>query len=225
MRKIASFLFSFVAVLVFAQKTITGKVVDSDGESIPSASITISSVDNNGILAYGISNAKGEFKLTFTTNAPSVEVKIRAFNQKSFSKNIKNEDNRHTFTLESDATMIKEVKLKTKLITKKGDTITYDLKSFENKADRTLADVIKKLPGVEVKSDGSILYQGEPLGKFMVNGKDLMEGGYGVINKSLPKDAVSKVEILENHQPIKILEDKVPSDKATMNIKLKKALL
>lgn len=224
MRKIASFLFSFVAVLVFAQKTITGKVVDSDGESIPSASITISSVDNNGILAYGISNAKGEFKLTFTTNAPSVEVKIRAFNQKSFSKNIKNEDNRHTFTLESDATMIKEVKLKTKLITKKGDTITYDLKSFENKADRTLADVIKKLPGVEVKSDGSILYQGEPLGKFMVNGKDLMEGGYGVINKSLPKDAVSKVEILENHQPIKILEDKVPSDKATMNIKLKKSV-
>ena len=32
---------------------------------------------------------------------------------------------------------------------------------------------------VEVNKDSSILYQGEPINKFYVNGKDLMEGGYG----------------------------------------------
>ena len=55
-----------------------------------------------------------------------------------------------------NATEIKEVKLKTKLITKRGDTISYDLKSFESKADRSLADVLKKIPGIEVNKDGSI---------------------------------------------------------------------
>ena len=30
-----------------------------------------------------------------------------------------------------------------------------------------------------------------------------MEGSYGLINNSLPKDAVQKVEVLENHQPVK----------------------
>ena len=64
------------------------------------------------------------------------------------------------FTLNEKATEIKEVKLKTKLITKRGDTISYDLKSFESKADRTLADVLKKIPGIEVNKDGSVLYQG-----------------------------------------------------------------
>ncbi|NHW60290.1 hypothetical protein HA378_34530, partial [Escherichia coli] len=74
------------------------------------------------------------------------------------------------------ATEIKEVKLKTRMITKKGDTISYDLKAFESKNDRTLADVLKKIPGIEVNKDGTVLYQGEAINKFYVNGKDLMEG-------------------------------------------------
>ena len=123
--------------------------------------------------------------------------------------------------LQEKATEIKEVKLKTKLITKRGDTISYDLKSFESKADRSLADVLKKIPGIEVNKDGSILYQGEPINKFYVNGKDLMEGSYGLINNSLPKDAVQKVEVLENHQPVKILQDKLSSENAAINVQLK----
>ena len=78
--------------------------------------------------------------------------------------------------------------------------------------------------GIDVNKDGTILYQGEPLNKFYVNGKDLMEGGYGTINNSLPIDAIGKVEIMENHQPVKILQDKVPSDRAAINIKLKKSV-
>jgi hypothetical protein len=77
------------------------------------------------------------------------------------------------------------------------------------------------MPGVEVNKDGTILYQGEAINKFYVNGKDLMEGGYGTINNSLPKDAVQKVEIMENHQPVKILQDKVASENAAINVKLK----
>ena len=139
-------------------------------------------------------------------------------------RSIKNDDQKLNFSMDSQATEIQEVRLKTKLITKKGDTISYDLKSFENKNDRTLADVLKKIPGIEVNKDGTVLYQGEAINKFYVNGKDLMEGGYGTINNSLPKDAVSKVEVLGIHQPVSILRDKVPSDQAALNIKLKKSV-
>ncbi len=153
-----------------------------------------------------------------------MNIKAKAFNHKAQLKIIKNENQSTNFTLQTDATEIAEVKIKTKIITKRGDTISYDLKAFESQADRTLADVLKKMPGIDVNADGTILYQGEPLQKFYVNGKDLMEGGYGTINNSLPKDAVAKVEIMENHQPLKILEGKVPSDKAAINIKLKKSV-
>ncbi len=211
-------------VAVFGQKTISGIINDGDGKPLASASVTIEEPGKNAILAYGISNSKGEYKVTFNSSESNLDLKIKAFNQRPVTQSIKNEDQKINFSMDSQATEIQEVRLKTKLITKKGDTISYDLKSFENKNDRTLADVLKKIPGIEVNKDGTVLYQGEAINKFYVNGKDLMEGGYGTINNSLPKDAVSKVEVLENHQPVSILRDKVPSEQAALNIKLKKSV-
>ncbi|MDR2237295.1 MAG: TonB-dependent receptor [Chryseobacterium sp.] len=223
-RKISLFLMIFFAVLTMAQKTISGKINDEDGNPIPSASVTIEEPGKDAILAYGITNAKGEYKVTFTSSESNVDLKVKAFNQKSITKQVSNSDQTQNFKLESEATEIKEVQLKTRMITARGDTISYDLKAFSNQNDRTLADVMKKIPGIEVNKDGTILYQGNAINKFYVNGKDLMEGGYGTINNSLPKDAVQKVEVLENHQPVKILQDKVPSDQAAINIKLKNSV-
>ncbi|WP_312767625.1 hypothetical protein [Epilithonimonas sp.] len=225
MKKILSIFFVLTfTLMVLSQKTISGVITDGDGKALASASVTVEEPGKNAILAYGISNAKGEYKVTVTSSESNLDLKIKAFNQKPITQSIKNEDQKLNFSMDSQATEIQEVRLKTKLITKKGDTISYDLKSFENKNDRTLADVLKKIPGIEVNKDGTVLYQGEAINKFYVNGKDLMEGGYGTINNSLPKDAVSKVEVLENHQPVSILRDKVPSEQAALNIKLKKSV-
>lgn len=223
-KNISLFLMLFFTVFSFAQKTVSGKITDEDGVAIPSASVTIEEPGKDAILAYGITNSKGEYKVTFTSGETNVDLKVKAFNQKPLTKQISNSDQTLNFKMQSEATEIKEVQLKTKMITARGDTISYDLKAFNNKNDRTLADVMKKIPGIEVNKDGSILYQGNAINKFYVNGKDLMEGGYGTINNSLPKDAVQKVEVLENHQPVKILQDKVPSDQAAINIKLKNSV-
>lgn len=223
-KNISLFLMSFFSVLSFAQKTVSGKITDEDGVAIPSASVTVEEPGKDAILAYGITNSKGEYKVTFTTGESNVDLKVKAFNQKPITKQISNSDQSLTFKMESEATEIKEVQLKTKMVTARGDTISYDLKAFDSKNDRSLADVLKKMPGIEVNADGTILYQGNAINKFYVEGKDLMEGGYGTISNSLPKDAVAKVEVLENHQPVKILQDKVPSDQAAINIKLKKSV-
>ncbi|MGE8513242.1 MAG: hypothetical protein ACN6N7_11110 [Chryseobacterium culicis] len=223
-KNISLFLMLFFTVLTFAQKTVSGKITDDDGVAIPSASVTIEEPGKDAILAYAITNSKGEYKVIFTSAESNVDLKVKAFNQKPLTKQINNSDQTLNFKMQSEATEIKEVQLKTKMITARGDTISYDLKAFNSKNDRTLADVMKKIPGIEVNNDGTILYQGNAINKFYVNGKDLMEGGYGTINNSLPKDAVQKVEVLENHQPVKILQDKVPSDQAAINIKLKNSV-
>ncbi|MDQ0592203.1 hypothetical protein QFZ37_000572 [Chryseobacterium ginsenosidimutans] len=223
-KKISLLLMIFFSVLSFAQKTVSGKITDEDGVAIPSASVTVEEPGKDAILAYAITNSKGEYKVTFTSAESNVDLKVKAFNQRPLTKQIGNSDQTLSFKMESEATEIKEVQLKTKMITSRGDTIAYDLKAFDSKSDRTLADVMKKIPGIEVNTDGTILYQGNAINKFYVNGKDLMEGGYGTINNSLPKDAVQKVEVLENHQPVKILQDKVPSDQAAINIKLKNSV-
>lgn len=225
MKNLLSFIFIFCcSIVVLAQKTVSGQITDSNEKPLASASVTIEEPEKNTILAYAISNSKGEYKVIFNSSESNLILKVKAFNQKTQTKSVTNTDQNQNFSLSGETTEIEEVKIKTRVITKRGDTISYDIKAFENQADRTLSDVLKKMPGIQVNKDGTILYQGEPLNKFYVNGKDIMEGGYGTINNSLPKDAVSKVEVLENHQPVKILQDKVPSENAALNIKLKKAV-
>lgn len=222
LKKILFICFLLFSGTIFSQKNITGVAKDIEGNLLASASVTIEEIGKEAIIAYGITNSKGEYNVTFTSSESYVDLKIKAFNHKTQIKRVTNENQKYDFTLETEVIEIQEIKLKTQLITKRGDTISYNLKSFENKSDRTLSDVLKKIPGVDVSSDGSILYQGTAINKFYVNGKDLMEGAYGTVNNSLPKDDVLRVEVLENHQPVKILQDKIVSEQAAINIKLKK---
>ena len=145
-KKISLFLFIFFSILSFAQKTVSGKITDQDGVAIPSASVTVEEPGKDAILAYAITNSKGEYKVSFTSAEPNVDLKVKAFNQRPLTKQISNSDQTLNFNMEGEATEIKEVQLKTKLITARGDTIAYDLKAFDSKSDRTLADVMKKIP-------------------------------------------------------------------------------
>ena len=54
---------------------------------------------------------------------------------------------------------LKEVVVKAPKVRQLGDTIHYDVASFMDETDRTIGDVLKKLPGVQVLSSGQILYQ------------------------------------------------------------------
>ncbi len=72
----------FLFGVVSGQNIINGKVVSASGVSIIDASITIEEPDTNMILAYGISDAKGYFKISFKTNLPSVSLKIKAYNHR-----------------------------------------------------------------------------------------------------------------------------------------------
>ncbi len=94
--------------------------------------------------------------------------------------------------------------------------------SFAREQDRSIADVLKQMPGIDVESSGRILYQGEPIQNFYVEGLDLMGGRYGLVSQNMPHKSVATVQIVENHQPLKILEERLPSVRTSLNITLKR---
>lgn len=98
---------------------------------------------------------------------------------------------------------LKEVAVKPSAIWKRNDTINYSVAELKSAQDRTIGDLLKKLPGVEVSKSGAISYNGKPINKFYIEGLDLLESKYSIATNNLPVDEVSTVQLLENHQFIK----------------------
>ena len=126
-----------------------------------------------------------------------------------------------TITLKEGCFLLKEVKVKAQRIQSTGDTLTYSVAGFKQAQDRCIADVIAKMPGLEVKADGKIEYQGKAINKFYIEGIDLMGTQYGMANQNISADKVKSVQVLENHQPVKSLRGVSFSDQAALNLVLK----
>ncbi|WP_304475337.1 hypothetical protein, partial [uncultured Duncaniella sp.] len=126
-----------------------------------------------------------------------------------------------TVRLEPGSTLLKEVTVKADRIREQGDTITYNVGSFAQQQDRSIGDVLKRMPGINVESSGKIQYQGEDINKFYIEGSDLLGGKYGIATNGISHEDVGAVEVMENHQPMQVLSGISFSDKAAINLKLK----
>jgi len=206
----------------YGQTVIKGTVHENNGSILPFATVTVENPLDSAILAYAISDAKGNYEITIQTELSRLLVRFKYFNYEPQIVNITNVSQTLHFIATASVITLKEVNVTIPPIVKSKDTLSYNLNSFSNQYDRTLSDVLKKIPGIDIGKSGQILYQGRPINKFYVEGKDLMGGSYGIITNTLPNVDVNSVEIFKNHQPVKMLKDKIYSPDAAINIRLKK---
>ena len=219
-RLIAYLLFLFVAVNAVAQVNVSGTVVDKEkNEPLTGASVIIKGADGK-IRKYTTSKGDGRFTMTMASVAGCrLDVSMMGFAKKSIS--LDSVSLPLTVLLEPGTTLLKEVSVKADRIREQGDTITYGVGAFAQAQDRSIGDVLKRMPGINVESSGKIQYQGEDINKFYIEGSDLLGGKYGIATNGISHEDVGAVEVMENHQPMQVLSSISFSDKAAINLKLK----
>lgn len=116
---------------------------------------------------------------------------------------------------------LKEVVVKAQKIQQRGDTISFTASSYIKKDDKVLEDLLKKMPGIEVTSDGQIKYNGQWINEFYIEGADMIGDNYSAATKNIDAQAIGTVEIMENHQDRKILQGTQRGSAPAMNIRLK----
>lgn len=213
-------LFLFVAVSAVAQVNVTGKVVDKESnEPLTGASVIVKGADGK-IKKYATSKGDGGFTMSLQTVAGCrLEVSMMSFAKKTMP--LDSVSFPLTVYLEPGTTLLKEVTVKADRIREQGDTITYNVGSFAQQQDRSIGDVLKRMPGIDVANNGKIQYQGEDINKFYIEGSDLLGGKYGIATNGISHEDVGAVEVMENHQPMQVLSGISFSDKAAINLKLK----
>jgi len=210
-----------LSISAFSQTIITGNIVDSSQTPVNRVSVTYGKINSNVISGFTQTDQNGYFKLPVNLPTDSIQLNLKHISYQERLLKLKNAADNYLFTLNKQINVLSSVVVSAPPIYKRNDTINYNIDSFTSKGDRVIADIIKKLPGIEMDGD-KILYQGKPIQKYFINGLDLLENRYGIANNNLPIEAVKKVQIIENDQPIKILDSIIFSDRASLNIQLKK---
>ncbi len=127
-----------------------------------------------------------------------------------------------TVKLAEAPTGLKGITVKAPAIRAQGDTLTFDVAAFCSRSDRNIEAVIGRLPGITIEGNGQIKYNGESINKFYIEGLDMLSGRYQLATKNFSPTDIAAVNIYENHQPKKVLEGLEFSERAALNLKLKK---
>ncbi|WP_452223310.1 carboxypeptidase regulatory-like domain-containing protein [Lacinutrix chionoecetis] len=223
MKHIFTLLLLVVVSTTFAQVKFEGTVKDSDGEPLEFANVVAINKESKVLESYAVTNDAGRYKLNLGKNTTyTIQVSYIGFTTTEQEVTTKEETINRDFSLVMDNSL-DEVELVYEMpVTIKGDTIVYNADSFKSGTERKLEDVLKKLPGVEINTDGQIEVEGKVVNKLMVEGKDFFDGDSKLATKNIPADAVDKVQVLKNFSNVGQLSGvQNNQDNVAINIKLK----
>ena len=207
----------FSCISIFGQNKIDGKVVGDE-----SVMLTVTPVNNDSILAFTNVDENGNFSLII--DAPTfaqLKIIVTGFNVKTIEKIIKNETQSLTFNVKPEVKQLKEVIVKAKKIRERGDTINYVAASFIDKNDKVLKDLLKKLPGLTISSEGKISVNGQWIKDFYIEGNDILGDRYNIATTNINVESIASVQILQHHQEANVLRGKETNDQPSINIKLR----
>lgn len=219
---IVLFAFFFLSAKVYSQTFVEGKITNKNHEFVSNVSVCAKKKSANTIISFCISDARGYYKLICKDlELDSLYITVSGMNIKSKTKLIKNISQKLNFETVERLIELKEVVVKSRKIWAERDTINYLVSAFSDKKDFVIADVLKKMPGIQVGDDGSISFHGQLIGNLYIENLNLLQGKYGIATNNILAKDVEIIQVLQNHQAIKSLENLERPLASSINLQLK----
>ncbi|WP_147277708.1 carboxypeptidase-like regulatory domain-containing protein [Porphyromonas macacae] len=213
-----------------AQQAVKGSVYDAvSGNPLQNSIIRLFRLSDSTkqLVNYTLADERGFFELPYRKNGRYLlSCTLLGYKHAvSDTLSLNGVSLKYTFRLHSADIVLNEVVIRNHPIRQRGDTIDYRVGSFTKGNDRSLEDVLKRMPGITVSDLGEIKYQGKSVSHVYIEDSDMLGGRYNMATRSLKPDDVASVQVYENHQPVRVLREIQISDRAALNIRLKQKAL
>src|SRR5574344_911056 len=210
---------TFGTSFLYSQTVIQGSVKNKEGEAAANVIVTIQNA-SIGTITRGVSTDKaGKYRLKFNQAADSILVTVRGMMIEKTMRILPNRSAIVDFEVNMKVVQLKDISIKVNPINRRSDTLSYVVGAFKEQDDRTIEDVLKKMPGIDISSSGKISYNGKAINKFYIEDLDMLDGRYNIATKNIAAEDVASVQVYENHKTIKA-ENKF-SDQVAINLRLK----
>ena len=194
-------LFLLLTAGAVSAATVRGSVKDAAGEPMIEATVRLIAAKDSAFVKGATTDINGNFTLNGVNRGKYIlsvsyigyETAYRDFSVESGNKRL------DPIVMKESSIMLKEAvvtAVKTE-ITVKEDTIEYNADSYKTQPNAVVEDLLKKLPGVDVDTDGSITAGGKKVTKILVDGKEFFSDDPQVASKNLPVDMVDKLQVVE----------------------------
>lgn len=221
-------LLSLSATVMYAFN-IRGVVADENKEPMISATIRLLSSNDSAFVKGVQTNPNGVYTIPDIKNGNYI-VEVSYIGYPNVFKNVSvNNSNVRVDTIymqesgiELAEVVVKGVKTEIKVME---DTIEYNADSYKTQPNAVVEDLLKRLPGVEVDSDGKITANGKEVTKILVDGKEFFADDPKVASKNLPVDMVDKLQVVDRKSDLARLTGIDDGEEETViNLTVKKGM-
>ncbi|NOS56362.1 MAG: TonB-dependent receptor, partial [Cyclobacteriaceae bacterium] len=221
-------LLSIVQISVAQKFSIKGQVTDSTKSALPSSTVMLLSQKDSTLVNFGVSDKTGLFEIK-NVSVGDYFLKVTFVGYATYQKRISavgagGDINVGSIKMIPQDRELEELVIKGEKapVTVKRDTIEFNAGSFKVKANANVEDLLKKLPGVEVETDGTVRAQGEQVQRVMVDGREFFGRDPKLATRNLPADAVEKVQVFDKKSDQSIFTGIDDGQKEkTINLELK----
>ena len=186
------------ALSTSAQRAISGTVVDKDTkEGVIQATVSLLKPDST-LVQNAVTDLDGQFRVIAPADGRYL-LRISSVGYTSHLRTITMVGEPlavGTITLSADGIVLKAAtitKNQTRMYSKE-DTIIYNAGAFKTPEGSVIEELVKRLPGAEVGSDGKITINGKEVRKIKVDGKEFLTGDTQTAMKNLPTSIVERVK-------------------------------
>lgn len=197
-------LFSTITLAQQSNTSIYGKVIEENSnDPIEQATIRLLNVKDSSLIKGAISSQHGAFTIK---NAPrgNYLLHVSFIGYAPFYKQIQISEKQSPINLGNIELHNETIELgeaivigKAPEVSVRNDTIEYNADSYKITEGSVLEDLLKKMPGVEIDSDGKITVNGKEIKKVMIDGKEFFSDDPKVASKNLPAKMIDKLQVLD----------------------------
>ncbi len=183
---------------------ISGRITDgTTKQPLEAATVYVENPADSTLVSYTISESDGDFLITGNTGSPNLAL-IVSFTGFELHRQIidfsdgyiKNTGDIAMLEADNALDEINLVGARAPIVIKK-DTLEFNASSFVTRPDANLEELMKKLPGVEVDTQGNITVNGKPVSRILVNGKEFFGNDPKIATKNLPKEIIDKIQVTD----------------------------
>ncbi len=181
---------------------VKGSVSDDKGEPLPQATVRILTAKDSTFVKGVKTNASGVFTIAGVSNGRYiVAAEYLGYNTSYTDIDVRNgaSVNVPAIRLGESSIMLGAVNVtavKTQIKVAE-DTVEYNADSYRTQPNAVVEDLLKRLPGVEVDSEGKITANGKEVTKILIDGKEFFSDDPKVASKNLPVNMIDKLQVVD----------------------------